>query len=41
MIEVNTILNLKIKKKSKKKSYFEIIYATIIKIDDEIKKKKN
>ena len=30
---------MKIKKK-KKKSYFEIIYATIIKINDEIKEKK-
>ena len=40
MVEINTILNLKIKKQ-KKKSYFEIIYATIIKINDEIKTKKN
>ena len=39
MIEVNTTLNLRIKK-NEKKSYFEIVYATIIRIDDDIKKKK-
>ena len=31
MIEINTILNLKTKKR-KKKSYFEINFATIVKI---------
>ena len=40
MIEVNTIMKFKDKEKNKKKSYFEINYATIIKISDEIKEKK-
>ena len=39
MIEVNTILKFEDKQENKKKSYFEINYATIIKIDDEIKEK--
>ena len=41
MIEVNTILKFDDKKETKTKSYFEMTYATIIKINDEIKKKKN
>ena len=40
MIEINTILKFEDKQKNKKKSYFEINYATIVKIDDEIKEKK-
>ena len=40
MIEVNTILKFEDKNNSKKKSYFEIIYSTIVKVDDEIKDKK-
>ena len=40
MIEVNTILKFEDKEESKKKSYFEINFATIVKIDDEIKEKK-
>ena len=40
MIEVNTKLTFQDKDNSKKKSFFEIIYATIIKIDDKIKDKK-
>ena len=40
MIEVNTKLTFQDKDSSKKKSFFEIIYATVIKIDDEIKDKK-
>ena len=40
LIEVNTNLKFKDKKKKKKKSHFEIIYSTIIKIDEEIKDKK-
>ena len=41
MIEINTILKFEDKNETKKKiSYFEIIYATIIKINDEIKEKK-
>ncbi len=40
MIEVNTKFKFEDKNNSKKKSYFEIIYSTIVKIDDEIKDKK-
>jgi len=39
MIEINTILKFEDKKENKKKSYFEINYATIVKIDDQIKEK--
>ena len=41
MIEVNTILKFEDKKNNKKKSYFEINYSTIIKIDEDIKEKKD
>ena len=40
MIEIETQLKYSDKKESKKKSYFEINFATIIKIDEEIKEKK-
>ena len=40
MIEVNTKFKFEDKNNSKKKSYFEIIYSTIVKVDDEIKDKK-
>ena len=40
MIEVNTKFKFEDKANSKKKSYFEIINSTIVKIDDEIKDKK-
>jgi len=40
MIEVNTILKFEDKSENKKKSYFEINYSTIIKVNDEIKQKK-
>jgi len=40
MIEINTILKFEDKKENKKKSYFEINYATIVKIDDQIKEKE-
>ena len=40
MIEVNTKLKFEDKEKNTKKSYFEIIYATIIRVDDQIKEKK-
>ena len=40
MIEVNTKIKLEDKEESKKKSYFEINFASIVKIDDEIKEKK-
>ena len=41
MIEVNTILKFEDKQKNKKKSYFEINYSTIVKIEEEIKEKKD
>ena len=40
MVEVHTTFKFEDKDQSKKKSYFEIIYSTIIKINDEIKDKK-
>jgi preprotein translocase subunit SecB len=41
LIEVNTTLKFEDKDNNKKKSYFELIFSTIIKIDDEIKNKEN
>ena len=41
LIEVNTTLKFEDKEPNEKKSYFEIVYATIVKIDDEIKEKKD
>ncbi len=41
LIEINTSLKFKDNKGSDKKSYFEIIYASIVKIGDEIKDKKD
>ena len=40
MIEVNTSFKYEDKEQSKKKSHFEIMYSTIIKVDEEIKEKK-
>ena len=40
LIEVNTKFKFEDKEQSKKKSYFEIIYSTIIKVSEEIKDKK-
>ena len=40
MIEVNTTLKFEDKEKNEKKSYFEMVFATIIKVSDEIKEKK-
>ncbi len=40
MIEINTSCKFQDKNESKKKSHFELIYSTIIKINDEIKDKK-
>ena len=37
MIEVNTKLTYQDKSKSKNKSFFEITYATIVKIDEDVK----
>ena len=39
MIEVNTTLKFEDKENNKKKSYFELIYASLIKIDEDIKEK--
>ena len=40
MVEVNTTLKFEDKEKNEKKSYFEMVFATIIKVSDEIKEKK-
>ena len=40
MVEVNTTFKFEDKEQNKKKSYFELVYSTIIKIDEEIKDKK-
>ena len=40
MIEVNTTLKFDDKTESKKKSYFEIVFVTVIKINEEITEKK-
>ena len=40
MIEVNTILKFEDPSESKKKSHFEIVYSTIVKINDEVIEKK-
>jgi len=39
IVEVNTILKFEDKQKTKTKSYFEMIYATVIQINAEIKDK--
>ncbi len=41
LIEINTTMKFEDKDPNEKKSYFEIIYATIIKVSDEIKDKKD
>ena len=41
MVEVNTTFKFEDKEENTKKSYFEIIYSTIIKINDEIINKKD
>ena len=40
MVEVNTTFKFEDKEEKNKKSYFEIIYSTIIRIDESIKDKK-
>ncbi len=40
IIEVNTTLKFEDKSNNKRKSYFEIIYSTIIKVNEKIKKKE-
>ena len=39
MVEVNTALKFEDKQNNPKKSYFELIYASLIKIDENIKEK--
>ncbi len=41
LIEINTTLKFEDKDKNNKKSYFEIVFATIIKVADKIKEKKD
>tara|TARA_B100001769_G_C21855713_1_gene463657 strand:+ start:265 stop:687 length:423 start_codon:yes stop_codon:yes gene_type:complete len=41
LIEVNTTLKFEDKEPNEKKSYYEIIYSTIIKVDNEIKEKRD
>ena len=40
MIEINTTFKFEDKNNSEKKSYFEIVYSTIIQVEEEIKEKK-
>jgi len=41
MIEVNTTLKFEDKEPNEKRSYFEIVYASIVKVDEEVKDKKD
>ena len=41
LVEVNTTLKFEDKEPNEKKSYYEIVYATIIKVEDEVKEKKD
>ena len=40
IIEINTTLKFDDKENSKRKSYFEIVYSTVIRVDDAVKEKK-
>jgi preprotein translocase subunit SecB len=40
MIEVNTTLKFEDKRENKKKAYFEIVFSTIVKVNDDIKEKE-
>ena len=40
MIEVNTTLKFEDKEQNKKRAYFELIFSTIVKVDDDVKDKK-
>ncbi len=40
MIEINTILNFEDSEETKHKSHFEMTYSTIIKVNDNVKEKK-
>ena len=41
MIEINTLMKFEDKLENKKKSYFEINYSTVIRVNEEIKEKKD
>jgi|TARA_B110000285_G_C14668319_1_gene399189 preprotein translocase subunit SecB len=41
MIEVSTTLKFEDKEPNEKKSYFEIVYVSIVKVDEEVKDKKD
>ena len=41
LIEVDTTLKFEDKEPNEKKSYFEIVYTTVIKVDDDINEKKD
>jgi preprotein translocase subunit SecB len=41
MIEVNTTLKFEDKEPNEKKSYFEIVYASVVKVDENVKDKKD
>ena len=40
VIEINTTLKFEDKNNNERKSYFEIVFATIVKISDEVREKK-
>jgi preprotein translocase subunit SecB len=40
LIEINTTLKFEDKERNEKKSYFEIVYATIIQVNDNLKKEE-
>ena len=41
LIEINTTLKFEDKEPNEKKSHYEIVYATIVKVSDEVKDKKD
>tara|TARA_B100000902_G_C27266629_1_gene893882 strand:- start:949 stop:1371 length:423 start_codon:yes stop_codon:yes gene_type:complete len=41
LIEVNTTLKFEDKDENSKKSYFEIVFATIVRVEDKVKEKKD
>ena len=41
LVEINTTLKFEDKEDNSKKSYFEIVFATIIRVGDQIKEKKD
>tara|TARA_B100000767_G_scaffold137559_1_gene130207 strand:+ start:50 stop:472 length:423 start_codon:yes stop_codon:yes gene_type:complete len=41
MIEVNTTLKFEDKEPNEKRSYFEIVYASVVKVNEEVKDKKD